>query len=64
MWLILNIIASSKWFCWSIDIKSAFFQNENMEFFYVKPPEEADCQDPTLWKLNTTIYGPNDTSRS
>ena len=26
--------------------------------------EEADCQDTMLWKLNTTIYGLNDTSIS
>ena len=24
---------------------------------YEKPPDVADSQAPTLWKLNTTIYG-------
>ena len=63
MRLVLNIIASSKWLCWSIDIKSAFLQNKNIDrVVYVKPPKEADCQDTTLWKLNTTIYGLNDAS--
>ena len=33
MCLILNIIVSSKWLCWSIDTKSAFLQNKNIEFF-------------------------------
>ena len=50
---------------WSINIKSAFLQNKNIDrVVYVKPPKEADCQDTTLWKLNTTIYGLNDASRS
>ena len=30
MRLVLNIIASPKWLCWSIDIKSAFLQNKNI----------------------------------
>ena len=29
---------------------------------YVKPPNVADSQAPMLWKLNTTIYGLNETS--
>ena len=29
---------------------------------YVKPPNAADAQAPTLWKLNTTIYGLNEAS--
>ena len=52
MRLILNIIASSKWLYWSIDIKSEFLQNKTY------------CQDTTLWKLSTTIYELNDASRS
>ena len=65
MRLVLNVIASSKWLCWSIDIKSAFLQNKNIDrVVYVKPPKEVDCEDTTLWKLNTTIYGLNDASRS
>ena len=65
MRLVLNIIASSEWLCWSIDIKSAFLQNTNIDrVVYVKPPKEADCQDTMLWKLNTTIYGLNDSLRS
>ena len=65
MHLILNIIASSTWLCWSIDIKSAFLQNKNIDrTVYVKPRKKVDRQDTTLWKLNTTIYGLSDTSRS
>ena len=65
MALILNIIASSKWLCWSIDLKSAFLQNKNIDrVVYVKPPKEADCQDTTLWKLNTTTYRLDDASIS
>ena len=38
MRLILNIIASSKWLCWSIDLKLAFLQNRNIDrAIYVKP---------------------------
>ena len=63
--LVLNIIASSKWLCCSINIKPAFLQNKNIDkVVYVKPPKEADCQDTMLRKLNMTIYGLNDASRS
>ena len=65
MRLVLNVIASSKWLCWSIDIKSAFLQNKNIDrVVYVKPPKEADCEDTLLWKLNTTIYRLDGASRS
>ena len=65
MHLILKLNASCKWLCWSIDIKSAFLQNKNVNrVVYVKPPKEADCQDIMLLKLNTFIYGLNDASRS
>ena len=48
---------------WSVDIKSAFLQNKNIDtIVYVKPPKEADCQDTMLLQLNTTIYGFSDTS--
>ena len=30
----------------------------------VKPPKEVDCQDTTLWKLNSTIYRLNDAAIS
>ena len=63
MHLVLNIIASSRWLCWFIDIKSASLQNKNI-VVYVNPLKKADCQDITLWKLNTTIYGLNNVSRS
>ena len=42
---------------------SVFIKQKNRAV-YVKPPKEADCQDITLWKLNTTVYGLNDASRS
>ena len=45
--------------------KTSVFTNKNIDsFVYVKCPKEANFQDTMLWKLNTTIYGPNDTSRS
>ena len=65
MCLILNITATSKWLCWSKDIKSAFLQNKNIDrVVHVKTPKEANCEDTTLRKLNTTIYRLNDVSRS
>ena len=42
---------------------SVFIKQKN-RVVYVKPPKEAECQDITLWKLNTTVYGLNDASRS
>ena len=37
MCLVLNIIPSSEWLCWAIDIKSAFLQNKNIDkVAYVK----------------------------
>ena len=45
--------------------KISIFTKQNIDrVVYVKVPKEADCQDTTLRKLNTTIYGLNDTSRS
>ena len=65
MHLILKIIASSKWLCWSTDIRSAFLQNKNIDkVVYVQSPKETDCQDTTLWKLSTTTYRRSDISRS
>ena len=63
--LVLNLIAASNWNCQSIDIKSAFLQNKGIDRdVYVKPPKEANVPLDKLWKLNTTIYGLNDASRS
>lgn len=63
--LILNIIATFNWKCQSIDIKSAFLQNKSIDReIYVKPPKEANVPRDKLWKLNTTIYGLSDASRS
>ena len=37
MCLVLNIIPSSEWLCWAIDIKSAFLQNKTIDrVAYVK----------------------------
>ena len=42
-----------------------FLQNKNIDrVVEVKPPNEADCQDTTLLKLNITINRLNDASRS
>ena len=54
-----------RWPCWSIDIKLAFYPKyKYRQRFYVRPPKEAECNVKVLWKLNTTIYGLNDASRS
>ena len=44
--------------------KIAVFTKQKYRVVHVKPPKEADCQNTTLWKLNTTIYRLNDASRS
>ena len=44
--------------------KISVFTKKKYRVVYVKPPKEADCQDTTLWKLNTTIYGLYETSKS
>ena len=63
--LILNIIPSMNWMIQSIDIKSAFLQSQHIDRdVYVKPPKEAGVHQSKVWKLNTTIYGLTDASRS
>ena len=44
--------------------KIAVFTKQKYRVVHVKPPKEADCQNTTLWKLNTTIYRLSDASRS
>ena len=44
--------------------KISVFTKKKYRVVYVKPPKEADCQDTTLWKLNTTIYGLYEASKS
>lgn len=61
----LHVIASNNWIINSIDIKAAFLQSRPIERdVYVKPPPEAHNSAGILWKLNKTIYGLCDGSRS
>ena len=62
--ILLTILASKKWQCQSIDIKSAFLQGKNIERdVYLRPPKEAGVDKNCVWKLNTCIYGLSDASR-
>ena len=62
--ILLTILASKKWQCQSIDIKSAFLQGKKIERdVYLRPPKEAGVDKNCVWKLNTCIYGLSDASR-
>ena len=54
-----------QWMIQSIDIKSVFLQSHSIDReIFVKPPKEVDESPNKVWKLNTTIYGLTDASRS
>ena len=63
--ILLTILASKKWQCQSIDIKSAFLQGKNIERdVYLRPTtQKAGVDKNCVWKLNTCIYGLSDASR-
>ena len=63
--LILNITPTMQQPIQFIDIKSAFLQSYFIDReFFVKPPKGADESPNKVWKLNTTICGIADASRS
>ena len=48
--ILLTILASKKWQCQSIDIKSAFLQGKDIERdVYVRPPKEAGVDKNCVW---------------
>ena len=61
--LVSAIAVMNKWQVHSIDVKSAFLQGFPIErTIHILPPPEADTS--KLWKLNKTVYGLCDASRS
>ena len=60
--LVLSMIASKKWKCNMMDVKTAFLQGKPLERdIYIKPPKEAKTSG--LWKLKKCVYGLNEASR-
>ena len=61
--LILTLLASNKWPCNAVDIKSAFLREKQIErpVFLIPPPEFQE--ENIVWKLKTCIYGHLDASR-
>ena len=58
-----GLLATFKWLCHSIDVKSAFLQGDPIEReVFLKPPREAKTVGK-LWRLNKAIYGLSDASR-
>ena len=61
--LVMAIAATKGWELNSADFKTAFLQgNEICRDVFIRPPKEAGTD--KLWKLNKTVYGLNDASRS
>jgi len=61
--LVLIVLVSQSWTLHSLDVKTAFLQGESINRdLYVKPPKEANTK--KLWKLEKTVYGLADASRS
>ena len=59
----LTLISSNSWKVNALDIKTAFLQGRPIEReVYVLPPKEAETD--KIWKLNKTVYGLADASRS
>ena len=61
--LSLTLFASMDWQIHSLDVKSAFLQGNAIEReVYIIPPREVNTN--KLWKLNKTVYGLADASRT
>ena len=61
--IVMSIITSKFWKINSLDFKCAFLQGNRIDRnIYVKPPSEI--QTNKLWKLETTVYGLKDPSRT
>ena len=59
----LLMLVSQSWSLHSLDVKTAFLQGESINRdLFVKPPKEAGTD--KLWKLQKTVYGLADASRS
>ena len=63
--IVLATIASNRWTCTSMDVKTAFLQGRNLERpVYLTPLPEACAPEGCLWKLTKCVYGLCDASRS
>ena len=61
--LCLTLLVSMGWQINSLDIKAAFLQGSHIEReVFIIPPKEADSN--KIWKLNKTVYGLADASRT
>ena len=61
--LVSTVAVAHKWKIHSIDVKAAFLQGFDIDReVYIVPPSEANTK--LLWKLNKTVYGLSDASRS
>lgn len=59
----LAVMASKKWKCHTIDVKSAFLQGFPIEReVFLQPPPEYD--NGKVWKLKKTVYGLNDAAKA
>ena len=47
----------------SIDMKTAFFQGEKLNWnVFIKPPSESNCSPEYIWKLKKCVYSLSDES--
>ena len=59
----MAIIVTNCWKINSLDMKTAFLQGKGITCdLLIKPPKEANTT--KLWRLNKTVYGLNDASRT
>ena len=58
------VLATKRWKCKSIDVKSAFLQGNKLDReVLLKSPKEAPNMNGKLWRLNKAVYGLSDASR-
>ena len=61
--LCLTIIKLKKWNCYTLDVKTAYLQGDEIQReVYLKPPVEGDWNG--LWKLKKTVYGLKDAAKA
>ena len=61
--VLMALAATKGWEIHSADFKTAFLQGDVISRdVFIRPPKEA-CTNK-LWRLNKTVYGLNDASRS
>ena len=59
----LTLISSFNWTCYSLDIKTAYLQGDEIKRnVWLKPPREFG--NGKIWKLKKTVYGLNDAARA